>query len=331
MTYNISNDVSGMNLSNDGIIYSTNAWNLWTQNNFFYGALTFLEILLTVTGPAAVAEIILDLTQPVTGVSLTGFVAPETGATPIEAGTITTGHGSYTVTSLTWADADNPFQEGKVYIATVELTSAAGHKFPADGLTPIVNTGIPSAGIVVGGDVSGNTLTFIVTFPATDTTYLYYRWVISEIQDINDMEAVGVQASQFRFYKGGVPQNMSEIVEEITGVGNPEDETVDKLIDGNLETKWVNLEIVDNYSYTVNHVMVTFEFKEPHHFTGYNWATARGWDGGSIERARDPRSWSIEASNDGTNWVTIHEVTYYISDGHPAWQTGWDFEVYYRA
>lgn len=330
VAYNISNDVRGLDLSNNGIIYSTNAWNPWVQSNFFYGSLTFSEILLNVTGPAAVAEIILDLAQPVTEVSLTGFVAPATGATPIGAAAISAGHPSYTVTSLTWADADNPYQAGKVYVATVELTSAAGYKFPAVGLAPTVNIGTPSAGTVAGGDVSGNTLTFTVAFPATSLTgsYQYYRWVISEIRDIDDIEAVGVQASQFQFYKDEIPQNMSEMVESITGVGNPAwSETVDKLIDGNFATKWLNFEITTAlypYAYTGTPASVTFEFKEPHHFTSYNWATAAGWGGADSEKARDPASWRIEASNDGIVWLVIHEVTDYNATSHAAWQEGWN-------
>jgi hypothetical protein len=106
---------------------------------------------------------------------VTGVVAPATGAAPIAVGALTAGAATYTTTSITWQNADGSaatltggnFNASSTYKASIVLTSAAGYKFPAGGLTPTVNTGTPAAGTVSGGDVSGNTLTFVVTFPAT--------------------------------------------------------------------------------------------------------------------------------------------------------------------
>ncbi|MEN6350268.1 MAG: cadherin-like beta sandwich domain-containing protein [Syntrophomonas sp.] len=108
--------------------------------------------------------------------SIDGVAAPATGETPIAVDALSTEATSYTITSITWLNedgttpatlTDEEFSADSTYKARIVLTSAAGYKFPADGLTPTVNVGTPAAGIVDGGDVAGNTLTFIVGFPAT--------------------------------------------------------------------------------------------------------------------------------------------------------------------
>ena len=108
---------------------------------------------------------------------VTGLAAPVTGSTPITVSALNSNDsGSYMVTSLTWQNGDGSpatltsgvkFRANASYRAEIELTSAAGHKFPLIGFAPGVNTGTPQAGMINGGDVSGNTLIFTVTFPDT--------------------------------------------------------------------------------------------------------------------------------------------------------------------
>lgn len=123
---------------------------------------------------------------------------------------------------------------------------------------------------------------------------------------------------------------MQDIVKEISGVGHPDyGETVDKLIDGDLTTKWFNGEITTGafppFTYSGDPAVVTFELYESHAFTGYRWATAVGYVAPHSESDRDPRSWRVEASNDGTNWTVLHQVEGYESSGHPHWQGGWAY------
>jgi hypothetical protein len=111
----------------------------------------------------------------ITAVSLTGVVAPVTGATPEVSGSLTSGNPSeYTVTSIKWEnsgessvtlDGSGNFIAGSTYQVGVTLTSAAGYDFPTSGLTPTVDVGMAGAGTGYG---TGNTsLDFLVTFPAT--------------------------------------------------------------------------------------------------------------------------------------------------------------------
>ena len=103
--------------------------------------------------------------------SLSGMVAPAAGETPEVVSALTSGNSAqYAVTSLTWEGppltAGNKFASGGTsYQARIVLTSQPGYKFPAGGLTPCVDgDGTAAAGTVGGGDVTGNTLTFVVTF-----------------------------------------------------------------------------------------------------------------------------------------------------------------------
>ncbi|WP_126854894.1 PA domain-containing protein [Candidatus Cryosericum odellii] len=108
-------------------------------------------------------------TTDIAAAGVTGFVAPVTGAVPQVFGALAAGAATYTVTGLTWAAPDNSYLAATAYTATVELTSAAGYKFPVAGIVaPIADVGtVSSVGTTAGGDVSGNTLTFDVLFPAT--------------------------------------------------------------------------------------------------------------------------------------------------------------------
>jgi hypothetical protein len=101
---------------------------------------------------------------------VTGIVAPVRNGSPVNLGTLTPDAATYTVTSVTWSPVAATFGAGKVYTATVVLTSLAGYKFPAGGVpVPTVHTGgTVSAGVTGGGNVSGNTLTYTITFPATN-------------------------------------------------------------------------------------------------------------------------------------------------------------------
>jgi hypothetical protein len=149
---------------NQGIVIPSGATmiGVFTENN-------------NVENTTGAAITINDYSVPsITGATITGIVAPTTGAAPITVQNLSTTDTTYKITSLTWQnddgttatlDASNYFIAGSAYQAQIVLTSAPGYKFPATGFTPNVNTGSPSQGTVAGGNDSGNTLSFIVSFP----------------------------------------------------------------------------------------------------------------------------------------------------------------------
>lgn len=110
-----------------------------------------------------------------------GLVAPATGEVPIGCDALTFGNSTqYYVDEIEWYDSDyggatltdGKFNANSSYIAAIYLIANDGFKFP-DGLTPAVNAGTPSAGLVYE-NVSGNTLVFVVTFDATGAASVNY-------------------------------------------------------------------------------------------------------------------------------------------------------------
>ena len=95
---------------------------------------------------------------PITSVSLT-ITAPVRDAVPA---TMATGSGNFTIGTVTWLPADNPFQGGKAYSALVTLTAASGYTFT--GLTTAVVNGQTAA----VSDNTGATVKLSYVFPETD-------------------------------------------------------------------------------------------------------------------------------------------------------------------
>jgi hypothetical protein len=111
--------------------------------------------------------------DPITSISsasITGLPAPVNGvgSSTVITG-ITTGEASYTVESLTWKQGGSTytgaFAASTVYTADIVLKAAAGYKFSA--IIPGTDAGTPAVG-TISADSAENTLTFTVTFPATD-------------------------------------------------------------------------------------------------------------------------------------------------------------------
>jgi hypothetical protein len=129
-------------------------------------------------------------------------------------------------------------------------------------------------------------------------TYTYYRWQITNSK-IYPPNANCVQASEFVFQLNGVDQSMAGVTVTNPNGNNPVGETAPNLVDGNLNTKALDLNFVTNGNVT-NFI---FQFSTAKSFNGYRWATAND------EEGRDPKSWTIAGSNDGTNWTTLHTVS----------------------
>ena len=146
------------------------------------------------------------------------------------------------------------------------------------------------------------TLTPTVTPTPTPTpsrpAYLYYRWQITESKT-SPPNANCVQASEFVFQIGGVDQSMAGVTVTNPSGNNPVGEEPSKLVDGSLTTKSLDLNFVTNGNIT-NFI---FQFSSAKAFTGYRWGTAND------EESRDPKSWTIAGSNNGTTWTTLHTVS----------------------
>ena len=130
-------------------------------------------------------------------------------------------------------------------------------------------------------------------------SYTYYRWQITEAKTMPPV-ANCVQASEFRFTLNGVDYaSMSSATVTNPSGSNPVGEEPPKLVDNNTATKGLDLNFVTNGNVT-NFI---FQFSSAVGFNGYRWATAND------EESRDPKSWTIAGSNDGSTWTTLHTVS----------------------
>jgi hypothetical protein len=129
--------------------------------------------------------------------------------------------------------------------------------------------------------------------------YRYYRWNIINVL----VSGNAVQSAEFVFQINGVDQSMSGITISNPGGSNPLGEEPPKLIDNNLNTKWLDFNIRTNgYS----NIIFDFGAGQMRKFNGYRWATANDNNG------RDSKSWIVAGSNNGVNWTTLSTVTNFV-------------------
>jgi hypothetical protein len=145
---------------------------------------------------------------------------------------------------------------------------------------------------------------------STRPAYLYYRWQITEAKT-TPPNSDAVQASEFVFQIGGVDQSMAGVTVTNPGGNNPVGETPPNLVDNNLTTKALDLNFVANG--LTNFI---FQFGSARSFNGYRWATAND------EETRDPKSWNVAGSNNGTTWTTLSTVSNFTATvARDTWQT----------
>ncbi len=133
--------------------------------------------------------------------------------------------------------------------------------------------------------------------PSPTASYIYYRWQITQSK-ISPPNGNCVQSAEFVFRLNGVDQSMAGVTVTNPSGNNPPGEEPPKLVDGNLNTKGLDLNFVSNGNIT-NFI---FQFTSAKTFNGYRWATAND------EEGRDPKSWTIAGSNNGSTWTTLHTV-----------------------
>jgi hypothetical protein len=161
----------------------------------------------------------------------------------------------------------------------------------------------------------------------TGTGYRYYRWQITGLRDF--IAANSVQAGEFRFLQNGMDYSMSTCIVTNPQGNNPSGDIQDatKLIDGLLTTKWMDFNI-KFFSYS--EILFDFGEGQSRTFTGYRWATASD----SVER--DPTSWEVYGSTNGTSWTVLHSVSgFFPTITRETWQTSQTMTItgsfrYYR-
>lgn len=139
--------------------------------------------------------------------------------------------------------------------------------------------------------------------PQTLRAFRYYRWQITRSKTMPP-ESNCVQVSEFVFVLNGTNQQTITSAATVTNPSgnNPVGETPPNLVDNNLTTKGLDLNFTTNG--LTNFI---FQFSSPQAFNGYRWATANDFE------SRDPASWTLSGSADGTTWTTLHSVSNYVA------------------
>lgn len=147
-----------------------------------------------------------------------------------------------------------------------------------------------------------NTWAFGRTIPGF--TFRYWRWQITKTRTMPP-DANATQVSEFVFQLNGVDKQTITSTAVVTNPGgnNPVGETPPNLVDNNLTTKVLDLNFISNGNVT-NFI---FTFSSPQSFSGYRWATANDF------QDRDPASWSVSGSTNGTTWVVLSSVSNYVA------------------
>ena len=118
-------------------------------------------------------------------------------------------------------------------------------------------------------------------------TFRHFRFTQTKLRD--DAAANSIQLAEFNFSNGGVDLDMSSVTATNPGGQNPTNETPPLVVDGNTATKWLDF----------NKGPLVLDFGAPVTVDAYTFTTAND------AIARDPVSWTLEGSTDGTNWTAI--------------------------
>lgn len=156
-----------------------------------------------------------------------------------------------------------------------------------------------------GGSYSQSAITVIgyntghgyLTITKSAYTYRYIRWIITDLKNFST--ANSVQVSEFVLRYDGANISMSGSTVTNPGGNNPGFEGPSNLKDGSTSTKLLDFNIKSSpFTSTI-----IFDMGSQVTFNEYYWATANDAE------ERDPKSWTISGSNDGTTYTTLHTVT----------------------
>lgn len=136
----------------------------------------------------------------------------------------------------------------------------------------------------------------VSTAGAAERTFRHYQFKTTATRVNADL-----QLSEFQFKRAGAVVPTTGVTVSNPGGSNgvAAGEGASKLIDGSVDTKW----------YDGNAKAVEFDFGVATTIDGYNLAT------GNDAEQRDPVSWIISGSDDGTNWTPIDRREFYPVPG----------------
>jgi hypothetical protein len=183
-----------------------------------------------------------------------------------------------TVTSTTRTSA--PLIVGQTYEFAVRAVEGQYYSPFSERMRITIGSG-------TGGEPGGGTGGELVK------TYRYYKFTPVLLR--NGSTANSVQLAEFAILNGANRQTGMTIT--ASNNNSPVGQEPDKAGDNSLSTKWL--------SFNKTNSELIYDFGVPTDATGYRWATAED------APERDPLSWNVSASVNGTDWIVIDSrITY---------------------
>ncbi|MCX6875879.1 MAG: hypothetical protein NTW21_19020 [Verrucomicrobia bacterium] len=169
---------------------------------------------------------------------------------------------------------------------TVSIDNGVG-TVAASGSVQVYPTATTTYTLTAIGDGGTRTKTAQVAVVAPGP-FRYYRFVPTQLRNPGDNS---VQLAEFQMLFNGT--RLGGASASNPGGNSPGDQSPLEGNDNNLDTKWLDF---------TKYTPLVLDFGVSTDANGYRWATADDSDG------RDPLSWRVEGSHDGTSWLVMDTV-----------------------
>ncbi len=133
--------------------------------------------------------------------------------------------------------------------------------------------------------------TVVRTVAGGTVNFQYIRFTPIKMRGAGSENSIAL--AEFEFLNAGTPLDLSGVTVTNPGGNTPAAEVVENVIDGDINTKWLDF----------NKSALEFDFGAPVAIDAYNFTTA----GDAPER--DPVQWVLEGSADGVDWTLVENVT----------------------
>ncbi|MGN0855169.1 MAG: hypothetical protein ACI4R9_06585 [Kiritimatiellia bacterium] len=150
---------------------------------------------------------------------------------------------------------------------------------------------------------------------ATDVPPVAYRYFRFKVETVKGSEEL-MQLSELKLYSGETDitqarsafyydENRYEALRDYDGKPYPSAESPEKLVDGDVGTKWLDSRTMSSDATTKDASWVVLEYADAQPVTKYEWYTANDSAG------RDPGAWRLQGSNDNVTWQDLDVVSGY--------------------
>lgn len=204
-----------------------------------------------------------------------------------------------------WIDIQGTLLAGNtsVTLSNPSIKNTSDFEFFTDvfGVCP-TNVSVSNGSITLTFDEQANDLgvKVRVTNPSVAVTYSYLKWQLLKTRG-NPPHAGALQVSEFYMGVNGSDYSWGNTTITSNMAGASEQQNITSLIDSDILTKYCTV-VWGNVQTNECNITITLDGSiSASDITGYSFVT------GEDEPSRDPISWKLYGSSDGTNWDLIDE------------------------